>query len=161
MRLRSLDAFRGLTVAGMLLVNNPGTWAQIYAPMEHAEWNGWTPTDLIFPFFLFIVGVAMVFALSRRKQEGSSRGDLFRKIAMRTLVIIFIGLLLAGFPHYHLETIRFPGVLQRIGLVYGIAAVCYVLLTPLGLGLLTTILLVGYWAPDDAGPGARLRRRRP
>src|SRR5690349_5896548 len=70
-RLRSLDAFRGLTVLGMLLVNNPGTWAEIYAPMRHAEWHGWTPTDLIFPYFLFIVGVALVFAIERQRSQGA------------------------------------------------------------------------------------------
>ncbi len=145
MRLRSLDAFRGLTVAAMLLVNNPGTWAEVYPPMRHAEWHGWTPTDLIFPFFLFIVGVALVFALGRRKAEGQSRRELFRKVIIRALVIIVVGLLLAGFPRYHLETMRFPGVLQRIGLVYGIAATCYLLLTPLGIGLMTALLLLGYW----------------
>lgn len=145
-RLRSLDAFRGLTVAGMLLVNNPGTWAEIYPPMRHAEWHGWTPTDLIFPFFLFIVGVALVFALERRRLLGSSRPDLLRKIAIRSGIIILVGLLLAGFPRYNLATMRFPGVLQRIGIVYGIAATCWVLLTPLGIGLLAIALLLLYWA---------------
>jgi predicted acyltransferase len=145
-RLRSLDAFRGLTVAGLLLVNNPGTWAQIYPPMRHAEWHGWTPTDLVFPYFLFIVGVALVFALERRRSQGASRRHLLRKIAIRSATIIGIGILLAGFPRYHLDTIRIPGVLQRIGLVYGIAATCWVLLTPLANGLLAVLLLLLYWA---------------
>jgi predicted acyltransferase len=145
-RLRSLDAFRGLTVMGMLLVNNPGTWAEIYPPMRHAEWHGWTPTDLVFPFFLFIVGVALVFALERRRALGDARAALLRKIALRSLVIIGTGLLLAGFPRYHLDTMRFPGVLQRIGIVYGIAATCWVLLTPLAIGLLAAMLLLLYWA---------------
>lgn len=145
-RLRSLDAFRGLTVAGMLLVNNPGTWAQIYPPMRHAEWHGWTPTDLIFPFFLFIVGAALVFALERRRSLGATREALLKKVALRSLIIVGTGLLLAGFPRYHLETLRLPGVLQRIGIVYGISATCWVVLTPLGTGVLATALLLLYWA---------------
>lgn len=143
-RLRSLDAFRGLTVAGMLLVNNPGTWSQIYAPMRHAEWHGWTPTDLVFPFFLFIVGVSLVFALEAQRPLG--RAVLFRRIAIRSAIIVLTGLLLAGFPRYNLDTIRIPGVLQRIGIVYGIAASLWVLLTPLGAGLMAVLLLVLYWA---------------
>src|SRR5918996_5581354 len=78
-RLLSLDVFRGLTVAGMLLVNDPGSWAAIYPPLEHAEWNGWTPTDLIFPFFLFIVGVSMTFSFARALERGAARGQLLRK----------------------------------------------------------------------------------
>ena len=78
-RLVSLDVFRGVTIAGMVLVNNPGSWAHIYWPLEHAEWNGWTPTDLIFPFFLFIVGVAIPLALGRRVESGGSKRDLDRK----------------------------------------------------------------------------------
>jgi predicted acyltransferase len=128
----------------MLLVNNPGTWAQIYPPMRHAEWHGWTPTDLIFPFFLFIVGVSLVFALER--QRGLGRPLLFRRIIIRSAIIILTGLLLAGFPRYNLETIRIPGVLQRIGVVYGLAATLWVLLTPLGAGLFALLLLVLYWA---------------
>ncbi|MEP6572687.1 MAG: DUF5009 domain-containing protein [Gemmatimonadota bacterium] len=125
-RLRSLDAFRGLTIAGMILVNNPGSWSHIYAPLEHAEWNGWTPTDLIFPFFLFIVGVAMTFSFARRRREGSSTGDLLRKVIWRSVLIVAIGLALNGFPHYHLATLRYPGVLQRIGVVYLFAGAIYV-----------------------------------
>ncbi|HWA16826.1 MAG TPA: heparan-alpha-glucosaminide N-acetyltransferase domain-containing protein [Gemmatimonadales bacterium] len=145
-RLRSLDAFRGLTVLGMLLVNNPGTWAEIYPPMRHAEWHGWTPTDLIFPYFLFIVGVALVFGLERQRSQGATHGAMLRRIAARTAVIILTGWLLAGFPRYNLETLRLPGVLPRIGVVYGIAAVGWVFLTPLAVGLLAILLLVLYWA---------------
>ena len=119
-RLESLDAFRGLTIAGMILVNNPGTWATIYDPLEHAAWHGWTPTDLIFPFLLFIVGVSITLALGRRAEGGGSRRDLYVKILRRTAIIFALGLVLAGFPGYDLATIRIPGVLQRI-------AVCYLL----------------------------------
>src|SRR5918911_216053 len=78
-RMVSLDVFRGMTVAGMILVNNPGTWSAIYSPLEHSKWDGWTPTDLVFPFFLFIVGVSITFALARRAEAGGSRRDLYLK----------------------------------------------------------------------------------
>src|SRR6266511_4376032 len=86
-RLVSLDVFRGLTVAAMVLVNNPGTWRAVYAPLRHAEWHGWTPTDLVFPFFLFIVGVAIPLGLGRRLEEGASRGGLALRILRRSAVI--------------------------------------------------------------------------
>src|ERR1700720_3095940 len=90
-RLVSLDVFRGLTIAGMVLVNNPGSWAHIYWPLEHAEWNGWAPADLIFPFFLFIVGVAIPLALGRRVDEGGSKRGLYWKIIKRALSIFALG----------------------------------------------------------------------
>src|SRR5215213_9345810 len=86
-RLTSLDVFRGITIAGMILVNNPGTWSVIYAPLEHAEWHGLTPTDLIFPFFLFIVGVSITLALGRRATSTENKRDLYVKIIRRTLII--------------------------------------------------------------------------
>ena len=87
-RLLSLDAFRGATIAGMLLVNNPGSWSDLYAPLEHAPWNGWTPTDMIFPFFLWIVGVAMTLSFARRVEQGADRGQLFRHAMVRAAVIV-------------------------------------------------------------------------
>src|ERR1051325_1295107 len=96
-RLRSLDVFRGMTVAGMTLVNNPGTWGAIYSPLEHAGWHGWTPTDFVFPFFLFIVGVSITLALSRRVEAGGSKRDLYWKIVRRAALIFGLGLFLAGF----------------------------------------------------------------
>src|SRR2546427_7938232 len=105
-RLISLDVFRGLTIAGMVLVNNPGSWSNIYWPLEHAEWNGWTPTDLVFPFFVFIVGVAIPLAFARRIEAGGSKRDLYWKIIRRTLIIFALGLFLAGFPYFRLGTIR-------------------------------------------------------
>jgi predicted acyltransferase len=148
-RLRSLDVFRGLTVAGMLLVNNPGTWSDIYAPLRHAEWHGWTPTDLIFPFFLFIVGVTTHLSLTARRAAGSDDAALVRQILRRGALIVVCGLLLTAFPYVPLTRItdiRLPGVLQRIGLAYA----CGALLTLRGgvrahLGILATLLL-GYWA---------------
>src|SRR5215208_2808130 len=99
-RLLSLDVFRGITVAGMLLVNNPGTWSAIYPPLEHAEWNGWTPTDLIFPFFLFIVGITTHLSLQARRARGDSDAMLVRQIIRRGLVIYLLGFLMAAFPFY-------------------------------------------------------------
>ncbi|HEY7786307.1 MAG TPA: DUF5009 domain-containing protein, partial [Pyrinomonadaceae bacterium] len=86
-RLVSLDVFRGITIAGMVLVNNPGTWEHIYWPLRHAEWHGWTPTDLVFPFFLFIVGVAITLAFGKRVESGRSSRDLYLKIIKRSLII--------------------------------------------------------------------------
>ena len=145
-RLLSLDAFRGLTIAGMILVNNPGSWEHIYPPLEHAEWNGWTPTDLIFPFFVFIVGVAMTFSIGRRMEAGDGKAALWRKILLRSLVIILIGLLLNGFPSYDLTSLRYAGVLQRIGLVYLVAGTVYLASPLVAQYWITGILLLGYWA---------------
>ena len=114
MRLRSLDVFRGLTMAAMVIVNNPGDWSTVYWPLLHAEWHGWTPTDLIFPFFLFIVGVAIPL--------GSDRGRAWPLVLRRTAVIVGLGWFLAAFPFFRLATLRIPGVLPRIGLCYFAAA---------------------------------------
>lgn len=145
-RLRSLDAFRGLTIAGMLLVNNPGSWAHVYAPLDHAPWHGWTPTDLIFPFFLFIVGIAIELSLGRRIATGAPRGGLIRKILVRGAIIFLLGLLLNGFPSYHLATIRIMGVLQRIALVYVATALLFLTTTPRVQWGIAVGLLLGYWA---------------
>src|SRR6186713_2138498 len=110
-RLLSLDVFRGMTVAAMLLVNNPGSWDAVYPPLEHAAWHGWTPTDLIFPFFLFIVGITT--ELSRKEPLA---------ILRRGALIVLCGLLLNLFPFFRFGTLRFSGVLQRIGVVYIFAA---------------------------------------
>src|SRR5919112_5320742 len=107
-RMLSLDAFRGITIAGMILVNNPGSWEHIYSPLEHAAWHGWTPTDLVFPFFLFIVGVSITLALSRRAETAGSKRDLYVKIVRRTVLIFALGLVLSGFPFFDLSTLRIP-----------------------------------------------------
>ena len=117
-RLSSLDAFRGLTIAGMILVNNPGSWKHVYAPLRHAEWHGWTPTDLIFPFFLFIVGVSISFSLSKRMEQGIEKNELYLKTMKRSIILFGLGIFLALFPHFNFVTIRIPGVLQRIALCY-------------------------------------------
>ncbi len=145
-RLESLDVFRGLTIAGMMLVNNAGDWEHIYWPLEHAEWNGWTPTDLIFPFFLFIVGVSIVYSFANRQKKGESRGSLLAHSVRRALLIFAIGLFLNGFPHFHLATWRIAGVLQRIAIVYLITSV--IVLFAGWRGRLAALVgcLVGYWA---------------
>ena len=133
-RLVSLDVFRGITIAGMVLVNNPGTWSAIYSPLEHAEWNGWTPTDLVFPFFLFIVGVAITLALGKRVEQNGVNSDVYIKIFRRSALIFLLGLFLATFPFYNfskgewldLSTVRIMGVLQRIAVCYLIAALIFV-----------------------------------
>ena len=99
-RLASLDAFRGATIIGMILVNNPGTWGAVYPPLLHAEWNGWTFTDLIFPFFLFIVGVAIVFAYSKRLERGVPKKPLVVKAMKRAAILFGLGLLLAAWPYF-------------------------------------------------------------
>ncbi|MGH7596756.1 MAG: acyltransferase family protein [bacterium] len=145
-RLLSLDVFRGITIAGMLLVNNPGSWSHIYAPLRHAEWHGCTPTDLIFPFFLFIVGVAMVMSLSKRLVRGDSQRKLFAQVVRRTLIIFGLGLLLHGFPYYDLSAIRIPGVLQRIALCYFFAASIVLKTNLKGQITAVVVLLLVYWA---------------
>ncbi|WP_370527297.1 acyltransferase family protein [Pedobacter sp. SYSU D00535] len=130
-RLVSLDTFRGLTVAAMILVNNPGNWGALYPPLRHANWHGCTPTDLIFPFFLFIVGVAITFSLGSRKREISNHKSLVGSIIKRTVILFALGLILALFPLVltdpleALKTVRIPGVLQRIALVFFATAIIF------------------------------------
>src|SRR5262252_7556620 len=107
-RLVSLDVFRGITIAGMTLVNNPGTWSAIYWPLEHAEWHGWTPTDLVFPFFVFIVGVAIPLAFGRRVDAGGTKRDLYIKVVRRSLIIFGLGFFLNAFPHFNMPEVRIP-----------------------------------------------------
>jgi Uncharacterized conserved protein len=152
-RLLSLDAFRGITIAGMVLVNNPGSWDAIYSPLEHAEWNGWTPTDLVFPFFLFIVGVAITLSLGKRVAARGPKRDLYLKIFRRALLIFVIGLILNTFPFYDFAKgewldvgmIRIMGVLQRIAICYLVASLLFLHTTwreqlTIGIGL-----LIIYW----------------
>src|SRR5690606_32596360 len=139
--------FRGVTIAGMLLVNNPGTWSAIHPPLRHAEWHGWTPTDLIFPFFLFIVGVSMTLSFARLRERGRTRGDILRKSVKRAAILFGLGLLLHGFPNYlDLSTLRIPGVLQRIALAYLLATGLVLWLRPRALWVAAAGILLGYWA---------------
>jgi predicted acyltransferase len=144
-RLRSLDAFRGLTIASMILVNNPGSWDHVYAPLRHAPWHGWTPTDLIFPFFLFIVGLAMPFSFAQRHAARAPLIALYGHILKRSLILFGLGLFLNGFPSYHLDSIRIPGVLQRIAVVYAGAAAVMLHTRQSGQLGVASLLLLGYW----------------
>lgn len=141
-RLLSLDVFRGVTIAGMILVNNPGSWSHIYAPLKHAKWHGCTPTDLVFPFFIFMVGVAV--SLGQPK-EGKDRQHITIKILKRSLYLVLIGLFLHGFPYFHLDTLRIPGVLQRIGLVFLAIGLMYQYLSSRVQIFVGVGLLVLYW----------------
>jgi len=153
-RLDSLDAFRGITIAGMLLVNNPGSWGAIYPPLKHAAWNGWTPTDLIFPFFLFIVGVAMTFSFGKLIERGVSRRELLLKTAKRSLLIFLVGLVLHSFPwwSYDYSHLRIPGVLQRIAIAYLFASAIYLYTGLRGQVIAIAALLFGYWAIQVMAP---------
>src|SRR5699024_9183109 len=132
-RLISLDVFRGITIAGMILVNNPGSWSHLYPPLAHAAWNGWRPTDLVFPFFLFIMGVAMTYSFACMRRNRLSKTDIYHKVGLRSLLLFGIGLGMAIFPLvrfepfrlYDFSTMRIMGVLQRIGLCYLFASVIY------------------------------------
>jgi predicted acyltransferase len=138
----------------MILVNNPGTWSAVYPPLEHAEWNGWTYTDTIFPFFLFIVGVAMALSLGRRRAAGAAPGALARHLAVRAAAIIGLGLSLGlvSFFAFHKEHMRFPGVLQRIGLCVLAAGAIFLLGGARACAAAAAALLVGYWALMGSGP---------
>ncbi|SFG57629.1 acyltransferase family protein [Pedobacter insulae] len=152
-RLLSLDFFRGFTVAAMILVNNPGSWAHIYAPLEHAEWNGCTPTDLVFPFFLFIVGVSIAYAMGSKKEDESTHTKTILKALKRALILFGLGLILAFFPRNFrgfdfidsLQHVRIPGVLQRIGVVFFISAVLFLKLSTKNIFKTIILILFGYW----------------
>ena len=158
----ALDAVRGLTVASMLLVNNPGTWSAIYPPLEHAPWHGWTPTDLIFPFFLFIVGITTELSLDRRAAAGAGDRVIRLQVLRRGALIVLCGLVLTTFPFFPLTRfteIRIPGVLQRIGVCYAIGALVAWRRSNRTVALIGGVLLLGYWAamtlipvPGQAAP---------
>jgi predicted acyltransferase len=157
----SLDVFRGITIAAMILVNDPGSWSHIYPPLEHADWNGWTPTDLIFPAFLFMVGVSMTLSFASRASRGMTQTALAFHIVWRSALIFAIGLFLNGFPSFDFASIRIMGVLQRIAMCYLVAGLLYLFLTRRKGGAeaalrarsnavviagVVVILLAGYWA---------------
>ncbi|MBD2145394.1 heparan-alpha-glucosaminide N-acetyltransferase domain-containing protein [Sphaerospermopsis aphanizomenoides] len=158
-RLVSLDVFRGIAIASMILVNNPGSWSYIYPPLEHAKWHGCTPTDLIFPFFLFIVGVAMPFSFAKYARENTPENrptsQVYLRIIRRGLVLFALGLFLTLFTFFldftlkgipiDLSKIRIMGVLQRISLTYVIAAFVVLQLSQRGLWIFSGISLLGYW----------------
>ncbi len=181
-RLLSLDVFRGITIAGMLLVNDPGTWSAIFPPLEHAEWNGWTPTDLIFPFFLFIVGITTHLSLSARRARGDDDSALVKQILRRGIIIYLLGFAMAMFPFYQwgtiaslpnatawdrivyrIEHVRLLGVLPRIAIVYICAGLLTLKTTLKQQIVIIATLLLGYWfamtlipVPGEGTIGAQL-----
>ena len=176
-RLVSVDVFRGMTIVAMILVNNPGNFQTTYWPLKHAEWHGWTPTDLVFPFFLFIVGVAIVLALKGRVNAGTPRAPVVVKVVKRSVILFGLGLFLNGYPFgffgphgfvEFLETWRIPGVLQRIAICYLVVSLLVLFCRTRTLKVLTIVFLVGYWAlmtlvpvpglgtPDIDDPGGHL-----
>jgi len=163
-RLISLDVFRGITIAGMLLVNDPGTWSAIFPPLEHAAWDGWTPTDLIFPFFLFIVGITTYLSMSARRARGDDNSALVKQILRRGIIIYALGFAMAMFPFYQwgtidslphatawdriilrIEHVRILGVLPRIGIVYICAGLLTLKTTLKQQVIIIGTLLLGYW----------------
>lgn len=153
-RLLSLDFFRGLTVAAMILVNNPGSWGNIYAPLAHAEWHGCTPTDLVFPFFLFIVGVSIAYAMGSKKADEKTHKSTILKALKRGLTLFGLGLFLAFFPRNFsdfdfiasLKTIRIPGVLQRIGVVFFLSSIIFLKFSERNIFRIIIVILISYWA---------------
>lgn len=151
-RLVSLDVFRGITIAGMVLVNNPGTWSAIYPPLAHAKWHGWTPTDMIFPFFVFIMGVAIPIAFGKRLNQDAT-SYLYWKIFKRSLIIFGLGLFLATFPFYNftkgewldISTVRIMGVLQRLALCYLFSSLIFLWFSWKNQAYIAVILLLLYW----------------
>jgi len=145
-RLLSLDVLRGLTIAFMILVNNNGNEAAAYWPLKHAAWNGFTPTDLVFPTFLFLVGISIVYSTAARLAQGATRQSLFLHVLRRSIILYLLGLVVNSFPYFHLHTMRFYGVLPRIAICYLIIASLY-LLSPgwRSKAALAIAALAGYW----------------
>jgi predicted acyltransferase len=157
-RLMSLDVFRGLTVAAMILVTDPGTYAAVYPQLRHAVWQGATAADMIFPSFLVMVGAAMTLSFRARLMRGADRGHLLFHALRRGTVMLVLGLVVNGFPNYDLHNLRLPGILQRIAVCYVLGACMYLAASEVGvgrerrgrrsavLGAATVVLLGGYWA---------------
>ncbi|WP_102796328.1 acyltransferase family protein [Bowmanella denitrificans] len=156
-RLLAIDAFRGLTIVAMILVNNPGSWSHVYAPLLHAKWHGWTPTDLIFPFFVFIVGLSIKIAIDRQLDAGQARLPIIRHAMARMLKLVLLGWFLALFfynfrdPSFSwiddkLLSMRIPGVLQRLGLVYFFTVLIVLYWRTTGRIIWALLLALGYWA---------------
>jgi predicted acyltransferase len=145
-RLVSLDVVRGLTVAFMILVNNNGSEQHAYWPLKHSDWNGWTPTDLVFPIFLFLVGISIVFSTASRTARGDAKSVLFMHAFRRSAILFALGIMIHGFPHYPLATLRIYGVLQRIAICYLVVCILYLWdQRVVTLVSVTAACLLGYW----------------
>jgi len=145
-RLLSLDVMRGITIAGMIVVNTPGSREYAYPPLRHASWDGLTPTDLVFPFFLFMVGVSITLAFNKRLAKGMSKTPLVTKTVKRTLIIFALAMFLALFPEFDFANLRVAGVLTRIAVVYLICSLIFLQVrTWQGIAILSAVLLVAYW----------------
>jgi len=145
-RIVSLDIFRGMTIMAMIIVNSPGSWTYAYPVLRHSEWNGCTPTDLVFPFFIFAMGFSTVISITRRLQKGTSKQKLVLQLIRRSVIIFILGLIINSFPFNDLANIRIPGVLQRIAIVN---LVCGLFLLYADIKLVwyvSSFLLLGYWA---------------
>lgn len=145
-RVVSVDILRGITIIAMILVNTPGTWGAVYPPLLHAEWHGLTPTDLVFPFFLFIVGISISYAYKNKPNSYPT----YKKIIIRSLKLLGLGLFLSWFLPYppffqSLETLRIPGVLQRIGVVFFISSILFLNLNIKQLAIVVVLILISYW----------------
>ncbi len=145
-RLLSVDVFRGMAVAGMLLVDYPGDEAAGYWPIRHSQWNGWTPADLIFPSFVFLMGISIVLSFSARLQRGETRRQLALHAAKRSLILFAIGVFLNGAPEFHLATWRVEGVVQRIAICYLVAGILFLWTDTRGVMTAAVVCLLGYWA---------------
>ena len=144
-RLLSLDVLRGITIAGMIVVNTPGSWEHVYPPLRHAEWHGLTPTDLVFPFFLFMVGISITLALGKRVARGVPTASLVSKIVKRAVIIYALGLFLALFPNFDFANLRVVGVLPRIAVVYLACSLLFLSLSWRALASVGAVALVAYW----------------
>ena len=143
-RLVSLDVLRGVTIASMVMVNNPGSWEHVFPPLRHAVWHSWTFTDMVFPFFLWMVGVSMTFSFARRVEAGADPAKLYLHTLRRGVMIFGLGLLLNLIPAFDFAHVRIPGVLQRIGICYLIAAAIFLLTSSRGIAIVTGLLLAFY-----------------
>ena len=167
-RLLSLDILRGLTIILMIIVNDPGSWDHVYAPLLHADWNGLTPTDYIFPTFIFIVGVSIVLSLTKQIEKGLTRKQLVRKVLLRSLKIYLVGLFLWLWPSFDFGRIRWVGVLPRIALVYMVCALLFLYTKRKTQFIIASVILLLYWLvmkylpvpgigmPDLSEPGKNL-----
>jgi predicted acyltransferase len=145
-RIISLDMFRGLTIMAMIIVNTPGSWSHLYPVLSHSAWNGCTPTDLVFPFFIFAMGFAAVLSIKKRLQKGTSKNKLVLQLIRRSAILFLLGLILNSFPFNDLANIRIMGVLQRIAIVNLVCGLFLIYTEVKVLWYVSAFLLLGYWA---------------